>query len=145
MTNEIMTTNGNGVQAVEYAPIEGYINTYDLTTTEGKMATIQHLNDTKPLKHTVGEVLDVCDVITEPGVRRGRNGMPDTACQNTYLITKDGESYFSQSDGVARSIRTICTMFPDMGKGSEKGCISLALKETALENGNTLKTLVPVF
>lgn len=142
MENAIATTQNAAIQSVEYNPIEGFVNTFDLTTDEGKLSTLAALNNTVSLNDHVGEVLQICNVITEPGIRRGRNGAPDSQCQNTYLVDTDGVSYFTQSDGVAKTLRPIVTLFPDLRKSSA-GYLPIACIETQLSNGNTMKTLVP--
>ena len=121
----------------------GFINTFDITTDEGKKQVLKSFNASEPLNNHVGECLKICDCITAPGTRKGRNGMPDVPCQNTYLIDVDGVTYFSQSDGVARSLQMFAALYPDFGKSSEKGYIEISCVEQALNNGNTLKTLIP--
>lgn len=121
----------------------GFVNTFDISTEEGKQSVLKAYNAAEPLNNHVGEVIKVCDVITMPGVRKGRNGMPDMECQNTYLIDVDGKAYFSQSDGVARSLQMFLALYPDMGKNSAKGCVELSCIEQPMNNGNTLKTLIP--
>ena len=129
--------------AIDFAPVQGYINTCDLDTLDGKMRSA---NAIMVLEHGEiierGEVLRVVDVITMPGIRKGRNGQADTPCQNTYLIDEDGITYFSQSDGVKRSINTTMSIFKTCDAG--KGYLPLACKADVLPNGNTIKTLVIV-
>lgn len=128
--------------AIDFAPVQGYINTCDLDTLDGKMRSANAINSAVSLNDHVGEVLRVVDVITMPGIRKGRNGQADTPCQNTYLIDADGVTYFSQSDGVKRSINTTMSIFKTCDAG--KGYLPLACKSDVLPNGNTIKTLVIV-
>lgn len=91
--------------------------------------------------------IDVVDIFQTVGIRKSRNPMlPDMPCVNTYLLTIDGDTYMSQSDGIARSARDLVSdsMFPDCGKSTEAGCIRLGVKTKVLENGNTVKSLVIV-
>lgn len=142
MTDEIVKIDQTQeIQAVSM--VEGYINTLPIDTAEGKIATINAYNAAVSLKDYVGVVLHICDVITMPGVRKARSlDQMDTQCQNTYLIDTEGKAYFSQSDGVAKSINVIAAMMPDFGKNGELGYLSLACTETQLANGNTLKQIV---
>lgn len=119
-----------------------FINTMNMTTTEGKITTINALNNAISLKEAKDTVLDVCDCITMPGTRKGRGGMPDTECQNTYLIDTNGNAWFTQSDGIARSVRMIAMMFPDFGKSTTDACLHVRVDERELANGNTIKNLV---
>ena len=121
----------------------GFVNTFDLNTDEGKKSVLKAYNAAEPLNNHVDEVLQICDVMTTPGIRKGRNGMPDVECQNTYLIDVNGNAYFSQSDGVARSLQMFVALYPDFGKSSEKGCVEIKCIEQPMNNGNTLKTLIP--
>lgn len=142
MANEIVKNDQTQeIQAVSM--VEGYINTLPIDTTEGKIATINAYNAAVSLKDYVGVVLHICDVITMPGIRKARSlDQVDTQCQSTYLIDTEGKAYFSQSDGVAKSINVIAAMMPDFGKNSELGYLPLACTETQLANGNTLKQIV---
>ena len=145
MTKEITTTNGNAITASDNAfdiPT-GYVNTFDLETEEGKNSVLKAYNAAEPLNNHVDEVLHICDCMTTPGIRKGRNGMPDMPCQNTYLIDTNGVAYFSQSDGVARSLQMFIALYPDFNKSSEKGCVDIKCIEQPMNNGNTLKTLIP--
>lgn len=147
MSNEIIVNESHGIQATEagFAPTTGYVNTLDLSTDEGVLKTFGYTSDSQPLSQHIGEALKICDVFTTPGIRKGRGlGQVDTECQNTYLIDIDGVGYFSQSDGVARSINLLMAMRPNLGKDTEKGYIELVCVEKQLPNGNTLKILKPV-
>lgn len=120
---------------------EEYINTIDSTNFEGQKTVLNAINNAVSLKDIKGSI-DVCDCITMAGKRKGRNGASDSDCQNTYLITPDGTAYFTQSDGIARSVRAIAKLIPDFGKSTDKGFITLAVYTKPLDNGNTVKTLV---
>jgi hypothetical protein len=148
MTNEIMTATPQAIE--QTSSISGFFNTYDLSTDEGKIKTLQATGGAVTLNGHEGEVLPIIDALTMAGVRKGRNGMPDTTCQNTYLVTVPDESgvstcYFTQSDGIARGINMIAAMYPDFGKSTPKGHLDLVVKAETLPNGNTLKSIVPVF
>ena len=137
MQNAIANTEN-----VDFAIPTGFINTFDLSTNEGKMKVVNATNNSVPLKDYMDEELHICDCVTMPGIRKGRNGMPDTDCTNTHLIDENGVSYFSQSDGVARAIRMFAAMWPDFGKSTDEGYLAIKCVAQELPNGNTLKTLV---
>lgn len=144
MTNtDIITTDNNEIASTDSATATGAICTVDLNDKTGKRVALNAVNNADSLNNHVGEELHICDCITEQGVRRGRNGMPDTPCINTYLIDVDGRAYFSQSDGVSRSVYTIASLWPDFGKVSEDdGYLCIKCVEKVLQNGNTVKNLV---
>lgn len=129
--DDVMSANGN------------WINTMNLSTFEGKAATINALNSALSLKDAKDTVLDICDCVTTSGMRKSRDPrVPDTECQNTYLIDTTGNAWFTQSDGIARSVRMIAMMFPDFGKNTPDGCLHLKVQANELPNGNTIKSLV---
>ena len=142
MTENITAITAADETAIDFAPVQGFINTCDLDTLDGKMRSANAINSAGSLNDHVGEVLRIVDVITMPGVRKGRNGQADAPCQNTYLIDADGITYFSQSDGVKRSINTTLSIFKKCDAG--KGYLPLVCKSDVLPNGNTIKTLVLV-
>lgn len=123
--------SGNAVQ----------INTLNTDTFDGKITALNALNNAVSLKDA-NSSLKICDCIALPGVRKGRNNTADTECQNTYLIDVDGNAYFTQSDGIARSVRMIYMLFPDFGKLSDVGYLKVRVVEKKLPNGNTIKSLV---
>lgn len=127
---DIMSSNGN------------MINTLNLATNEGKINTLNAINNSQSLSDANDTTLDICDCITMPGIRKGRGNMPDTECQNTYLIDKSGNAWFTQSDGIARSVKMIAMLFPDFGKSTADGCLHVHVEENQLKNGNTIKSLV---
>ena len=123
--------SGNAVQ----------INTLNTDTFDGKITALNALNNAVSLKDA-NSSLKICDCIALPGVRKGRNNTAETECQNTYLIDVDGNAYFTQSDGIARSVRMIYMLFPDFGKSSDVGYLKVRVVEKKLPNGNTIKSLV---
>ena len=135
--NDIVKSN-----TIDFNVPTGYINTYDLSTNSGKMKVVNATTNSVPLKDFQDVELHIMDCVTMPGIRKGRNGMPDTDCTNVHLIDENGVSYFSQSDGVARSVQMISAMWPDFGKTTELGYLRLKCTAQTLPNGNTLKTLV---
>lgn len=146
MTKAIAKAMENAIANTENVNFDiptGFINTFDLSTNEGKMKVVNATNNSVPLKDFMNTELHIVDCVTMPGIRKGRNGMPDTECKNTHLIDENGVSYFSQSDGVSRAVQMFAAMWPDFGKTSTKeGFLAIKCIEQKLPNGNTLKTLV---
>lgn len=119
-----------------------YINTVELDAV-GKKTVANAINNAVSLADFEGVEIKVCNVLTMPGVRKSRQkDMPDTMCQNTYLVDVDGNAYFSQSDGVARSINGIMAIYTDFPRDTENGeYAAMALVSKTLANGNTIKTI----
>ena len=113
-----------------------FICTVDNRTFEGKRAIVNARNSAKSLNsYGEGKRLDVVGAYTAPAVRP-QTGQP---CTNVYLFTADGDTYFSQSEGINRSILDIVDMFPDMN--AENGGIPVAVNSTALGGGKSIKSL----
>lgn len=146
MANEIMATNETNaiVDTNDFMIPNGYICTVDLSTLDGKLKLASAINGAVTMRDKVNETLHITDIVTTQGVR-SRTG---EVCTNSYLISEDGTVYFSQSDGIARSLKVLVAIFTDNTTGKftspvELG-IGLQVRETVLPNGNTLKTVVPV-
>lgn len=116
---------------------QGYVCTLDMTTNEGKKQVAQALNGSTPLKDKMNEVINLIGVITTPGTR----AVSGNDCTNNYLIADDGTVYFSQSDGVTRSVKVIVALWgAELANGNS---VSVKCITQKLNNGNTLKTIVP--
>ena len=141
MTNKIVTA-----QADTFKPVEGFICTIDMSTDDGRDKMLNALNGAAPLTRIpVGTEFDVVDVITMPGERKSRETGAVNTCQNTYLLVRmdDGsvKPFVTQSDGIKRSINIIMTAYPSCHK-SNTDCLTMAVKEENLANGNVTKSLV---
>lgn len=125
--------------------VEGYINTLDLDSEDGRMMTVRAYNGAESLAQSGVTLIKATDCITVPGVRKSRiAGQPATPCTNVYLIDVDGRVFFTQSDGIADSVAMIAALFPDFGKNTKRGYLELEVLEQQTVNGNTMKRLNPV-
>lgn len=86
--------------------------------------------------------IEITDIIVMPGKRESREN-PGTFldCENTYLITTDGTSYFSQSAGIARSAKNLGYMM-DVLK-SDAGSFVVRVITQPTQKGN-IKSLMVV-
>lgn len=111
-------------------------------TPEGRKLVANAVNNADSLAQYEGVVLKISNVLTRPGMRGDLDGNNQTPCQCTYLIDTDGKAYFSQSDGVARSINTIMDIYRDFPKDTENGeYAEMALRSQTLPNGRTIKSI----
>lgn len=146
MADLAKTNNSQLIQAnaSDFQIPRGYICTLDITTIEGKMDLATALNGAVSMRDQTDKPLSVVNVVTTQGAR-ARTG---EECINTYLICEDGTVYFSQSDGIARSVKVLVALFTDSNTQEFINPVSqgvgFMVKEQSLQNGNTLKTLVPV-
>lgn len=124
------------------------LSTINMDTDHDKKRALRALNSAESLASAVRpdqDLFDVVDIFQTPGIRRSRQeGVPDFPCRNTYFLLADGRALMTQSDGIARSCDMLLALFPECGRNSEKGCLTLALHEQKLPNGNTLKSVYPV-
>lgn len=111
-----------------------YICTMDDSTFEGKRAIVNARNSAASLNGRGAEPLTVIGVYIAPGVR----SQTGQKCANVYLFGKDGNTYFSQSQGIYRSVLDIYDVFPDFNAPDG---ITVVVKQTALDGGRFTKSL----
>lgn len=111
-----------------------YICTMDNSTFEGKRAIVNACNNAVSLNAIGDTPLTVIGAYTAPGLRsRTRQ-----KCVNVYLFANDGNTYFSQSQGIYRSVLDIYDMFPDFNAPNG---IPVTVKTTPLGGGRSTKSL----
>lgn len=126
------------------------ITTIDNDSVETKLEVVAAVNAATSLNDYIAEngtdtVIDVRNIFTMPGIRKSRDPRyPDTPCQNTYLITADGECLMTQSDGIYRSAVMIVSMFPTLELTDGDKGMRMRVQTKKIANGNTVKSLVPV-
>lgn len=111
-----------------------YICTMDNSTFEGKRAIVNARNNALSLNGRGAEPLTVVGVYITPGIR----SQTGQKCANVYLFGKDGNTYFSQSQGIYRSVLDIYDMFPDFNAPDG---ITVVVKQTPLNGGHFTKSL----
>ena len=111
-----------------------YICTMDDSTFEGKRAIVNARNSAVSLNAYGAEPLTVIGVYIAPGVR----SQTGQKCANVYLFGKDGKTYFSQSQGIYRSVLDIYDVFPDFNAPDG---ITVVVKQTPLGGGRFTKSL----
>lgn len=99
------------------------------------------LNNADSLADTDQKIFNVVGFMLTEGVRNDPTGKNEpTPCVNTTLVCADGKSFFSQSTGIARSTRTLMTVFGAPENWPDEGII-LEVRSQKLPNGTELKTL----
>lgn len=111
-----------------------YICTMDDSTFEGKRAIVNARNNALSLNGIGDTPLIVVGAYIAPGVR----SQTGQKCANVYLYGKDGNTYFSQSQGIYHSVLDIYDMFPDFNAPDG---IPVAVKQTPLGGGRFTKSL----
>lgn len=132
--NEQMNDSAVAETARNTADSYRYICTMDNSTFEGKRAIVNARNSALSLNGRGAEPLTVIGAYIAPGVR----SQTGQKCANVYLFGKDGQTYFSQSQGIYRSVLDIYDMFPDFNAPDG---ITIAVKQTPLGGGRSTKSL----
>lgn len=112
-------------------------------TDHASMVTMANaLNAARSLADYTGDVIATKHIICTAGERASRvSDQPDTPCTNTYLVDSEGNAWFTQSEGIARSAKRILAIFSGDFSEFPEGIVRLQIVEDKLNNGNTLKTL----
>lgn len=136
MPQEIEQTSNTNVNETMQAVVDNrrYICTMEVSTFEGKRAIVNARNTAASLSSLGGKPLTVMGVYVTPGVR----SQTGQKCANVYLFAKDGRTYFSQSEGIYRSVLDIFDMFPDFNAPDG---ITVTVKQTDLGGGRSIKSL----
>lgn len=136
MNNENEQMNDNTVNETAQDSVDAFrcICTMDDSTFEGKRAIVNARNNALSLNEIGGTTLIVVGAYIVPGMR-SQSGQK---CANVYLFANDGKTYFSQSQGIYRSVLDIYDMFPDFNAPDG---IPVAVKQTPLSGGRSTKSL----
>lgn len=140
----------NAIVTVEPKLETQSITTIDNDSVEAKLEVVASVNAATSLNDYIEEngtdtIIAVRNIFTMPGIRKSRDPrVPDAPCQNTYLITADGECLMSQSDGIYRSAAMIVSMFPTLELTEGDKGMRMRVQVKKLANGNTIKSLVPI-
>lgn len=120
---------GNGFEPQQYITFDPHIpaNRVRMFNARNSATSLKNLGDTP---------IDIVDVMTQIGVRT-RSGNP---CQNTYIFTADGEVYFTQSNGLGKTINELVDMVErDFKTNTTNGYVKVQIKETPLSEGRSYK------
>lgn len=125
----IENVTGNRFEPQQYVTFEPHVpaNRVRMFNARNIATSLKNLGDTP---------IDIVDVMTEIGVRN-RSGNP---CQNTYIFTADGQVYFTQSNGLGKTINELVDMVEgDFKTNTTNGYVKVQIKETSLSGGRSYK------
>lgn len=120
---------GNGFEPQQYITFDPHIpvNRVRMFNARNGATSLKNLGDTP---------IDIVDVMTQIGVRT-RSGNP---CQNTYIFTADGQVYFTQSNGLGKTINELVDMVErDFKTNTTNGYVKVQIKETSLSRDRSYK------
>lgn len=131
LTENTATPNvtGNRFEPQQYITFEPHVpaNRVRMFNARNGATSLKSLGDTP---------IDIVDVMTEIGVRN-RSGNP---CQNTYIFTADGQVYFTQSNGLGKTINELVDMVEgDFKTNTTNGYVKVQIKETSLSGDRSYK------
>lgn len=119
----------NGFKPRKYA-------TFDPLIPANRVRMFNARNSATSLKNLGDTPIDIVDVMTQIGVRT-RSGNP---CQNTYIFTADGQVYFTQSNGLGKTINEVVDMVSgDFKTNTTNGYVKAQIKEMSLSGGRSYK------
>ena len=125
MSNEIMNASNSD-----------YICTVDTNSAAGAIAIFNAISSAKSLASIGDEIFTVVDIVTRPSVR----SITNEPCTSTYFICDDGNIYFTQSDGINRSINMFMELFKNSGLDIHSG-IDMQVVSNKTSKGNTIKSI----
>lgn len=131
LTENTATPNviGNRFEPQQYITFEPHVPT-------NRVRMFNARNSATSLKSLGDTPIDIVDVMTEIGVRT-RSGNP---CQNTYIFTADGQVYFTQSNGLGKTINELVDMVEgDFKTNTTNGYVKVQIKETSLSGDRSYK------
>lgn len=110
--------------------------TFDPLIPANRVRMFNARNSATSLKNLGDTPIDIVDVMTQIGVR-ARSGNP---CQNTYIFAADGQVYFTQSNGLGKTINEVVDMVSgDFKTNTTNGYVKAQIKETPLSGGRSYK------
>lgn len=125
----VPSVTGNDFKPKKYS-------TFDLQIPANRVRMFNAHNNATSLKNLGDTPIDIVDVMTQIGVR-ARSGNP---CQNTYIFTADGQVYFTQSNGLGKTINEVVDMVSgDFKTNTTNGYVKAQIKETSLSGGRSYK------
>lgn len=120
---------GNGFEPKQYFTFDPHIpvNRVRMFNARNSATSLKNLGDTP---------IDIVDVMTQIGTR-ARSGNP---CQNTYIFAADGQVYFTQSNGLGKTINELVDMVGgDFKANTTNGYVKVQIKETSLSDNRSYK------
>lgn len=120
---------GNGFEPQQYITFDQHIpaNRVRMFNARNSATSLKNLGDTP---------IDIVDVMTQIGTRT-RSGNP---CQNTYIFAADGQVYFTQSNGLGKTINELVDMVEgDFKTNTTNGYVKVQIKETSLSGERSYK------
>lgn len=131
LTEDVTTPNvtGNGFEPQQYI-------TFDPHIPANRVRIFNARNSATSLRNLEGTPIDIVDVMTQIGVRV-RSGNP---CQNTFIFSADGQVYFTQSNGLGKTVNELVDMVEsDFKANTTNGYVRVQIKETPLSGDRTYK------
>ena len=140
-TKDISTTmsiNSFADMIVDDVRTCGYYATFSTEGMKGSKRLFSATNSAELLREYMETPITVADIVFSPTVITNETGETDTVL-GTYIIDKDGNSYVSSSNGVARSAMQILSQFGMPDTWDED--LSVVCRESNTAKGRRFKFL----
>lgn len=110
--------------------------TFDRRVPANRVRMFNARNSAMSLKNLGDTPIDIVDVMAQIGTRT-RSGNP---CQNTYIFAADGQVYFTQSNGLGKTINELVDMVGgDFKANTTNGYVKVQIKEMSLSGDRSYK------
>lgn len=110
--------------------------TFDPLIPANRVRMFNARNSATSLKNLGDTPIDIVDVMTQIDVRAHSGN----SCQTTYIFTADGQVYFTQSNGLGKTINEVVDMVSgDFKTNTTNGYVKAQIKETSLSGDRTYK------
>ena len=110
------------------------LNTFKGNDITSRKALFNALNNAKSLNANDSWPINVVNIVIVAGTR----AVSGDDCENVYLICEDGEAFFSQSNGIAKSAKELAAIFDFDGVTPIPVVVSV---QQNARSGNTIKSL----
>lgn len=128
---EAEETSPAGLQIKEY-------NTVDKSSKANRLMIFNAHQNAESFSALNDTPVNIVNVMAE----RGSKAVTHVPCQNTYLFTDDGKVYFTQSNGIAKTVNELVNVVDgDFKANTTNGYATVKMYSTPLANGRSFKQL----
>lgn len=121
------------------------VSSYDTSTREGKIKTLQANQDNVPLSDYVGKTLKITNIIMQRvDLVDDKTGELDEGIRS-ILIDDTGKAYSATSKGIVNALRQIMSIMGEPKQWDSPLSVEVQEKKSRTNSKHKFLTLVPVF
>ncbi len=107
-----------------------------------RVSVYNMINNAESLDKADVKEIHIIGFTQKPDMRNDPTGKnPPAPCTGSTILTAEGNGYFTQSEGIAKSLQTLVWVFGSCDSWPENG-YAFTVKATKLPKGTTMKSLV---